>query len=105
MKRINTSRQAIAAKQRLSNYRPTNVIAAHVIDSTIEIKGLTGQVLHLRAGRTYRVGGLEVKKGSMTVLVASKFTGRYYVCHNHQWSTKDQAVIRKCRAMVLTFAA
>lgn len=105
MKRTNTSRQSIAASQRNVNYRPTNAIAQHVLDATITAPGLTGQVLHLRAGRTYRVNGLEVKKGDMTVLVASKFTGRYYVCHSHQWSTKDLATIQKCRTMVLAFAA
>jgi hypothetical protein len=95
----------ISARQRTNSYRPNNQVAQHVLDSTIAVPGLTGAVIIGRAGRSFVVNGLAVAKGAQTILVASKFSGRYYVCHNHQWSTTDAAVIAKCRAAVLKFAA
>ncbi len=105
MKRINTSRQAIAATQRLSNYHPTNTIAPHVLNSTVAAQGLTSQVSIRRAGRSFNVNGLQVRKGDRVILVASKFAGRYYVCTGGQWSTTDAATIAKCRQVILRVAA
>ena len=105
MKRINTSRQTIAAAQRNCNYRPDGKIAQHVLESTVSVQGLTGQVIIRHAGRSFNVNGLQVRRGDKIILVASKFTGRYYVCTGGQWSTQDEAIIAKCRQMILQVAA
>ncbi len=105
MKRINTSRQTIAAKQRNCNYRPSGAIAQHVLDSTVSGQGLSAQVSIRRAGRSFNVNGLQVRKGDKIILVASKFEGRYYVVTGGQWSTKDAATIAKCRQTILQVAA
>src|SRR5712691_3061574 len=105
MNRINTSRQTIAAKQRTCNYRPSGAIAQHVLDSTVNASGLTAKVSIRRAGRSFNINGLQVHKGDRVILIASKFQGRYYVCTGGQWSTKDSAVIQKCRQAILTHAA
>jgi|SRR6266487_2607619 len=105
MRRINTSRQAIAAKQRVSNYRPTNTIAQHVLDATVTGQGLTAQVVIRRAGRAFTCGDLNIRRGDRVILVASKFAGRYYICTGGQWSTKDLATIAKCRLVILKVAA
>lgn len=99
--RSNTSRQTIAAKQRNCNYRPNNNIAQHVLASTITGQGFTGQIGTCKAGRSFNVNGLQVRKGDRVTLVeSSKFAGRYYVCSGGQWSTSDQAVIAKCQQAV-----
>ena len=106
MTRINTSRQTIAARQRVANYHPTNTIAPHVLASTIVVEGLVGEVIIRRAGRTFTTGnGLVVRKGERCILVASKFAGRYYVLHDHKFSTNDLAVQAKLRAAILKHAA
>src|SRR6266566_3424959 len=105
MKRINTSRQTIAAKQRLSNYKPSGNIAQHVLDATVTGQGLTAQIVIRRAGRSFTCGGLQVRRGDKIILVASKFVGRYYVCTGGHWSTKDAATIAKCRQAILAHAA
>ena len=105
MKRINTSRQTIAAKQRLSNYRPSGAIAQHVLDTTVTGKALTAQIVIRRAGRSFPCGDLQVRRGDKIILVASKFQGRYYVCTGGQWSTQDMAIIAKCRQAILAIAA
>src|ERR1700694_4323644 len=103
MKRINTSRQVIAAKQRNCNYRPSGAIAQHALDSTVSAQSLTAQVSIRRAGRSFNVNGLQVRKGDRVILVASKFAGRFYVCTGGQWSTQDAAVIAKCRKAILQY--
>jgi hypothetical protein len=105
MKRINTSRQVIAAKQRVNNYRPSGAIAQHVLESTVTGQGLTAQIVIRRAGRSFNINGLQVRKGDKIILVASKFQGRYYVCSGGQWSTQDAATIAKCRQAILAHAA
>jgi len=89
----------------VSNYRPSGAIAQHVLDSTVSAQGLTAQVSIRRAGRSFNINGLQVRKGDRVILVASKFAGRYYVCTGGQWSTKDLATIAKCRRAILRYAA
>jgi hypothetical protein len=105
MRRVNTSRQTIAAKQRLSNYKPSGNIAQHVLDATVTGQGLTAQIVIRRAGRSFTCGDLQIRRGDKIILVASKFRGHYYVCSHGQWSTKDAAVIAICRQAILAHAA
>jgi hypothetical protein len=86
-----------------------STIDPRILDTTIFVPGLAGEtdeVKYLRAGHSYVVNGLQINRGDMTVLVqSSAASGRWFVCHNHQWSTKDERIVAKLRKLVLAFAA
>ncbi len=99
------TKQAAVARRLIA----ASTIHPSILASTIFVPGLSGEageVKHLRAGRSFKVNGLEVAKGEMCVLVQSQAApGRWFVCSHHEWSTKDLAVIAKCRAAILKHAA
>src|SRR5690348_2818479 len=87
MKGIATSHQAISAKQRNCNYRPSGAIAQHVLQETQEIDS-EQKVVELNG----------------SFWVASKFAHRYYrvVVLDGVWncSASDERVARMCKAAV-----
>ena len=89
--RINTSRQTIAAKQRVANYHPSGAIAQHVLETTVQIESAE-PVLELNG----------------SFWVASKFAHRYYrttVDAQGQWfcSARDERVAANCKALVQAY--
>jgi hypothetical protein len=103
--RKDSARGAAVARRLIA----ASTIDPRILEATIFVPGLAGErgeVKHLRAGRSYVVNGLEVKKGDMTVLVQSSAApGRWFVCHNHQWSVKDERIVAKLRKLILAQAA
>ena len=76
-----SSRGQIAARQRNITYRPTNQVAPHVLAATIAAPQLKGEVIHMRAGRSFIVNGLAVQKGRCACWYKAPLQrGRYYVC-------------------------
>jgi len=103
--RKDSARGAAVARRLIA----ATTIHPSILNATIFVAGLSGEageVKHLRAGRSFVVNGLKVAKGDMTVLVQSQSApGRWFVCHDHEWSTKDARTIAKLRAAILTYAA
>ena len=102
-----SSRGMIAARQRVNAYRPNYEVPARVQASLLRCEDgwEEGRVMIRTAGRRIFINGLEIPKGAKMVVVAAKWRGCWYCCHNHQWSTNDPATLAKCRQLVLKFAA
>jgi hypothetical protein len=87
-----SSRGMISARQRVNSYRPSNAIAHHILETTVEIDS-TEQVLEFGNGFGYAV--------------ASKFSKRYYrvTVEGEQWacSASDPRVAAACKASVQAF--
>ena len=88
-----SSRGTIAGMQRTNSYRPSRAIAAHVLETTVEIDS-TEKVVEIN--------------GSYWV-ASEKFQGRYYrvVVENGVWycSATDSRVAAKCKASVQAYIA
>lgn len=86
----NSSRNTIANKQQNRNYRPSNQIASHVLETTVEIDS-TEKVLEING----------------SYWVASKFAKRYYrvVVEDDKWfcSASDDRVAQSCKASVQAY--
>jgi NADPH-dependent ferric siderophore reductase len=94
---MTTSRQAISAKQRNCNYRPSGAIAQHILDTTVEIAS-SEPVLEING----------------SYWVASKFAHRYYrvvveytveFIPAEKWfcSASDERVAAACKAVVRAY--
>lgn len=90
MKRVNTSRQTLAAKQRLNSYHPSYAIAQSTLDATLYDENVNQPVMRCKATEDMRKGRVFVAKGSHFFLIASeKFEHRYFVMTEDFQSSAD----------------